>query len=148
MTKLYMIITCVYKINKCILYKNESLRDDLWAKVTEIISTYTFLPRLDSWRPSTIWWTSNTENNGKNKSYDTEWSEIQVTVPFSCLAQKCLWSFWNIKCNNGSGCHKPFKILITNNRWVKFFLKTMFFIKSFVHLITWGCKYRMPMAAE
>lgn len=25
---------------------------------------------------------------------------------------------------------------------------TMFFIKSFVHLITWGCKYRMPMAAE
>lgn len=130
MTKLYKNITCVYKINKCILHKNESLRDDLWAKVTEIINTYTFLPRPDSWRPSTIWWTSNTENNGKNKSYDAEWSEIQVTVPFSCLAQKCLWSFCkNIKRNNGSGCRgcrKLFKILITNNRWVKFFLKTCF----------------------
>lgn len=76
MIKLYMIIICVYEINKCILYKNESFRDDFWVKVIEIISIYIFLLRLDFWRLFIIWWILNIENNGKNKLYDVEWFEI------------------------------------------------------------------------
>lgn len=76
MIKLYMIIICVYEINKCILYKNESFRDDFWVKVIEIISIYIFLLRLDFWRSFIIWWILNIENNGKNKLYDVEWFEI------------------------------------------------------------------------
>lgn len=76
MIKLYMIIICVYKINKCILYNNESLRDDFWVKVIEIISIYIFLLRLDFWRSFIIWWILNIENNGKNKLYYVEWFEI------------------------------------------------------------------------
>lgn len=76
MIKLYMIIICMYKINKCILYKNESFRDDFWVKVIEIISIYIFLLCLDFWRLFIIWWILNIENNGKNKLYDIEWFEI------------------------------------------------------------------------
>lgn len=49
--------------------------------------------------------------------------KFKLQFYFYVLYKNVYGYFEILKCNNGFGCYKLFKVLIINNRWVKFFLK-------------------------